>query len=159
MLYVAIRLAYAVKCHQRREACGWAIALGLYAIFIAWHFTEVQRAMPLHPQLHTSWVQFGAMRFVLDTLRMNAWLTLAPWWIVLVALIALLLGAWRATPIVSLPVVVYLAAFAIIGQPFNWYWGWVPGMLFPLAWAEIDLLTTAQTANHRTVAAVPSPSN
>lgn len=35
--------------------------------------------MPLHPQLHTSWVQFGAMRFVLDTLRMNAWLTLAPW--------------------------------------------------------------------------------
>jgi hypothetical protein len=33
--------------------------------------------------------------------------------------------------------VCYLIAFAIAGQPFNWYWGWVPGMLLPLTWAHI----------------------
>jgi hypothetical protein len=26
--------------------------------------------------------------------------------------------------------------FAIVGFTFNWYWGWIPGMLLPLAWAH-----------------------
>jgi len=136
--YVAIRLAWAIWTREWREALGWSVGLGAYGLFLLWHIGQVHQAMPLHPTWHTnSWIQFGGLRFVLATVRSNGWLATLPWWVTPFALVATLLGAWRAPSVVGLSVLAYLTAFAVAGQPFNWYWGWVPGMLLPLTWAHI----------------------
>ena len=113
-------------------AIGWSLGLGVYGLFLLWHVGQVHHVMPLHPTWHTApYIQFGGLRFVLATVRTNLWFDALPWWITPFALVAALLGAWNAPPVVSLPILGYLAAFGIAGQPFNWYWGWVPGMLYP----------------------------
>jgi hypothetical protein len=136
--YVAIRLAWAMWNRQWREAIGWSLGLGVYGLFLLWHIGQVHHVMPPHPTWHAApYIQFGGLRFVLATLRTNLWLHALPWWTTPLALVAALLGAWSAPPVVSLPILGYLAAFGIAGQPFNWYWGWLPGMLLPLSWAHI----------------------
>jgi hypothetical protein len=138
VVYAGIRLVWALWNREWRQAIGWSLGLAAYALYLLWHIGQVHQAMPPHPTWHTmSYVQFGGLRFVLATLRANLWLDALPWWITPFALVAALLGAWSAPPVVSLPILGYLVAFAIAGQPFNWYWGWIPGMLLPLSWASI----------------------
>jgi hypothetical protein len=137
--YAGVRLVYALWTRQWREAIGWTAGIGVYVLYAIWHVSEVRHAMPPHPTWHPfPWLAFGGLRFVLATVRSNTWLTVLPWWITPMALVAAFLGAWRAAPIVGLTIAAYVVAFAMIGHPFNWYWGWVPGMLFPLAWAHVD---------------------
>jgi hypothetical protein len=136
--FVGIRLVWALWNREWREAIGWSLGLGAYALYLLWHIGQVHHAMPPHPTWHTmSYFQFGGLRFVLATLRANLWFDALPWWVTPFALVAALLGTWSAPPVVSLPILGYLAAFALAGQPFNWYWGWVPGMLLPLSWGNI----------------------
>jgi hypothetical protein len=76
---------------------------------------------------------------------MNALLVLAPSWVTGVAFPLAILGlaGWpgelglRA----RLAVLVYLAAFAIVGQPFNDYWGWMytPLLVFGFVAAPVAL--------------------
>ena len=135
--YVGIRFLLAVYRREWREASGWALSLSAYALFILWHARHVYEAMPANASVHPiSWIQFGGMRFVLATVRSNAWLTGLPWWLTPIALVTAIAGAMRSPLELRLPVFGYLAAFAVAGLPFNWYWGWVPGMLLPLAWAN-----------------------
>jgi hypothetical protein len=141
--YMGVRLGWALWTRDWRDAICWLFGIAAYGVFLLWHIGQVHQAMPAHPTWHTmSWIQFGGLRFVLATLRTNDWLHLLPWWMAPVALVAALLGAWKAPPVVRLSVLGYLGAFAMVGQPFNWYWGWVPGMLFPLLWGQI---TSSQT--------------
>ena len=120
----------------RRSAGHWGWAPTL--LYLLWHIGQVHQAMPPHPTWHTtSYIQFGGLRFVLATAASRiCGFDALPWWITPLALVAALLGAWSAPPVVSLPILGYLTAFAIAGQPFNWYWGWVPGMLLPLSRAN-----------------------
>ncbi len=134
--YVGIRLLLSLSRREWRESFGWGLGLCGYGMYLLWHVQQVHLAMPAHPTWHVQpWIQFGGLRFVIATVRSNAWLTLAPWWIAPAAFVALLLGLWRAPALISLSVLGYVLAFSIVGQPFNWYWGWIPGMLSPLAWA------------------------
>ena len=150
--YVGIRLAWAVWRRDWREAIGWALGLGVYGLYLVWHIGQVHQAMPAHPTWHpVSWIQYGGLRFVLVTVRSNAWLTMLPWWMTPFALVAALLGAWKAPPVVSLSIVGYFMAFAIVGLPFNWYWGWVPGMLLPFAWAQIGQCQPVATETARSI--------
>jgi len=44
----------------------------------------------------------------------------------------------RVPPHTGVPVASsHFGVFAIVGLPFNWYWGWIPGMLLPLAWVHL----------------------
>lgn len=150
--YVGVRLAWAVWRREWREAILWALGLGIYGLYVLWHIGQVHQAMPAQPTWHpVSWIQFGGLRFVLATVRANAWLTMLPWWMTPFALVAALLGAWKAPPVVSLSIVGYFMAFAIVGLPFNWYWGWVPGMLLPLTWAQIGRSEPVATDGARSV--------
>lgn len=136
--YLGIRLVWALWRREWHEAFGWAVGISAFGLYLLWHIVHVNNAMPPHPTSHTmSWIQFGGLRFVLATVRSNGWLAVLPWWITPFALVATLLGSSRAPSVVGLSVVSYLSVFAIAGQPFNWYWGWVPGMLLPLTWAHI----------------------
>lgn len=147
--YAAIRLAWAVWARQWREALGWAVGVSGYSVFLLWHAWHVHQAMPAHPVWHTmSWIQFGGLRFVLATMRSNGWLAVLPWWMTPFALAATLLGTWRAPRVLSLSVWGYLIVFGIVGQPFNWYWGWVPGMLMPLILMQIGRCDPVTASGH-----------
>jgi len=135
--YVGIRLALALWRREWRDAAGWALGLGAYLAFYAWHASRVYAAMPAVPAVYAfSHVHFGGLRFILATLRTNGWLIVSPWWVAPFALVALLAAMWRAPVVVALPILGYLAVFAFVGLPFNWYWGLIPGMLMPLAWSR-----------------------
>jgi hypothetical protein len=79
------------------------------------------------------WIRFGGAGFVISTVQMNAYLLLLPQWSSAVYLVLALLGfgAWNspAGQRGGITAAGYLAAFAIVGQPFNQYWG---SMLAPL---------------------------
>ena len=135
--YVGIRILLAVWKRDWRAAAGWSLGLVCYAAYYLWHWSQVVDAMPLHPAIHVyPYWQMGGLQFLMATLNTNVWLALLPWWMMPVALVAAIWGACRAPLVVRLPVLGYLALFAVVGMPFNWYWGWVPGMLLPLAWAH-----------------------
>jgi hypothetical protein len=148
--YVGIRLALALWRREWREAIGWGVGLSLYGLYFVWHRQQVLAAMPSHPTVHAlSWIQAGGIRFVLATLTTNAWVMVLPWWIAPFALVGAVLGACRAPLVVRLPVLGYLAAFALVGLPFDWYLGWIPGMLLPLAWAHLPTAFPRRAAAER----------
>jgi hypothetical protein len=64
---------------------------------------------------------------VISTAQMNAYLLLLPQWVTAVYLIAALVGvAGWSTPLgtrVGLATCLFLAAFTVVGQVFNQYWG------------------------------------
>ncbi len=68
---------------------------------------------------------------------MNAWLLLLPQWVTALFLVAALVGAagWStaAGQRIGLGVAGYVMAFAIVGQPFNQYWGSLTAPLFALS--------------------------
>lgn len=144
--YCLITAGFAVRKHCRRELIVWAIGLTAYALFLAWHFHEVMQQIRPEDRLPGSWVQFGGTRFILATNRMNVFLFSAPRWIGAIYLpLALLgLGSWggNAGWRLRLTVGAYLAAFAVVGQPFNEYWGllYAPILAFGIAWAPAALV-------------------
>ena len=127
-LYCLVALALACRDRRWREALLWCVGLVAYAVYFGVHAWQVrQLILPgdvAHPQ---GWVQFGGAGFVISTVQMNAYLLLLPQWISAVYLVLALSGfaAWR-TPAgerAGLTAVAYIAAFAVVGQPFNQYWG------------------------------------
>jgi hypothetical protein len=111
----------------------------LYGVYYALHV----RAVALHRQVTdlvqtVSWIQFGGMPFVLTTFGTNGLLHNRPLWLAALAFAVIAAGMLSRELPVHLrgAVVVYLAAFAIAGQPFNWYWGWLTGFITPLAFAS-----------------------
>jgi hypothetical protein len=137
--YALICGVLAWRSSRRRELAVWIAGLVLYAAYYGLHV----RAVALHRQptdlvQAVSWIQFGGMPFVLTTFGTNSLLHNRPIWL------AALVFAFSAVGILSreLPVhirgavMIYLAAFAIAGQPFNWYWGWLTGFMTPLVFAS-----------------------
>ena len=91
------------------------------------HVMAVKERILPTDRVHASWVQFGGAPFLLVTCRMNAYLFKAPLWLSGVYLPLALLGlaGWRGWTgaRLALTASVYVAAFAVVGQPFNDYWG------------------------------------
>jgi hypothetical protein len=126
--YCGLALLLAVWRKRGREAAVWGAGLALYGLYFLLHAIEVTSRITDADQAQRSgWVQFGGVAFILETARMNALLMTAPPWVAAVCLpLALLaLAGWRGRlgsrvgPVVA----VYIAAFAVVGQPFNSYWG------------------------------------
>lgn len=150
--YVGIRFMLALWKRDWRDAAGWGLGLTCYTAYYLWHWIQVIHAMPLHATVHVSaYWQFGGLQFFMATLNTNVWLALLPWWVMPVALVAAIWGACRAPLLVRFPVLGYLALFAVVGMPFNWYWGWVPGMLLPLAWAHAAAALPSLTIGRRSM--------
>ena len=126
----------AIRARRWREVGVWFGAACFYAVYFALHVHQVQaHARPGDlAHLESSWIQWGALRFILSTLRWNGWLTVAPPWVAAVAFVVLLAGLFNRTlsPHLRLTVAAYLALFAIAGHQFNNYWGAIPLMTYPL---------------------------
>jgi len=137
--YALICGALAWRSSRRRELGVWIVGLVLYAAYYGLHV----RAVALHRQptdlvQAASWIQFGGMPFVLTTFGTNSLLHNRPIWLAALVFAFIAAGVLsRELPVhIRVAVMVYLAAFALAGQPFNWYWGWLTGFITPLVFAS-----------------------
>jgi hypothetical protein len=114
--------------HRRRlEAALWLSGVALYFLFLGWHAHEVFQRMTPEDQARSDWLCFGGLKFDLVTSRMSELLYSAPGWVVAVYLWLALIGlvGWRGDrgSLAACTVVAYLAAFSVVGNPYNCYWG------------------------------------
>ena len=116
----------------------WAVGLAAYGVYFAVHVAAVLPLVSEHDIAHEhGWVRLGGAGFVISIAQVNAWLLLLPQWVTALYLVAALVGAagWSspAGQRIGLGVAGYALAFAIVGQPFNQYWGSLTAPLFALA--------------------------
>lgn len=130
-----LALPYAVVClfisafeRRGREACFWLVGLTAYAVLLAAHVSTVMTLIDPSARAHDhGWICLGGWPFLIALAQMNAWLLVAPQWLAALYLPLAVLGlaAWPTQSGLRLALTGagYLAAFALVGQPFNQYWG------------------------------------
>ena len=135
LVYVTASMLVAAQERRWREAAAWATGLAMWAGFFAVHVSHVASHMPPDAVAHeSSWVRFGGAAFLIGICQMNLFLLVRPAWLSALYLAAVLLGgfgwlsAWGRR--VTWVVLAYLLAFAVVGQPFNQYWGSLVAPLF-----------------------------
>ena len=129
--YCVLAAGMAAVGRRRGELAAWGVGLALWGLFLMAHWHQVQGVMPLDARAHPhSWIRWGGARFVLATVNMNAYLLPLPTWATALYFLAAMVGfaGWN-TPLgirVGLAAAAFMAAFAIVGQEFNQYWGFLP---------------------------------
>ncbi len=130
-----LALPYALVCvgmawwqGRRRELAVWIVGLLAWLVFYGLHCWQVTGLIAPDARAHRhGWIQLGAAGFVISTAQMNAYLLLLPQWVTAIYLVAALVGfaGWntRLGMRVGLSACLFLAAFAVVGQSFNQYWG------------------------------------
>jgi hypothetical protein len=146
--YWVVCIGLAIRYRQWREAVGLALGLFAYAAFYTWHLREVlPRIQPGAPTHAGSWIALGGLPFVLATVQMNGFLFFLPIATAAVYPVAAALGfaSWTslAGQRAGLTAGAYVAAFAVVGQPFNQYWGSVTAPLLCLRVARCPLALRA----------------
>lgn len=135
MPYCLVAAVLAWRQRRRGELIGWAVGLAAWAVLFSLHAWRVSQLIGPDAAAHRGgWVQFGGTTFILSTVQANACLLLAPGWVTILYFVAAMvgLGGWN-TPMglrTTLTVCVFTVAFAVIGQPFNSYWGMLIAPLF-----------------------------
>jgi hypothetical protein len=139
-------LVLAARERRWRELAAWAVGLAAYATWYALHVHTVLGLMgPQDRAQPHGWLQLGGLAFVVATTQMNAWLLLLPQWVTALVLALSLLGfaGWHspAGQRIGIATCLYVAAFAVVGQEFNQYWGsmYAPLLCFGLARAPASL--------------------
>jgi hypothetical protein len=137
--YCLIALFLACRQQRGQEIAGWLIGLALYSVYMLLHILAVAEHILPDDRVHASWVQFGGATFLLATCRMNAYLFNLPLWASAFYLPWALIGlaSWRGGmgARLALTAGVYIAAFAVVGQPFNDYWGLITAPLLACGFA------------------------
>jgi hypothetical protein len=134
--FVIVAMFVAWRERRWRELAVWCLGAGANALFLAWHAWQVQQHLTGHELAEASgWFQFGGPAFVVRTSQMNVWLFNLPAWVAVIYLITALVGfaSWRGPQalLVGGTVVLYLAAFLVVGKAFNGYWGLLYVALLP----------------------------
>jgi hypothetical protein len=126
LLPCGIGLVLALRRRRWAEVAAWLAGLAVYGALMAWHFAEVTR----HYQpgdLERSWLAHGGAAFILATCKWSPLLVALPAWAVAIVLPFACLGlaAFRDAGSLRVLLIVggYVIAFAIVGNPFNDYWG------------------------------------
>lgn len=136
--YLLVCVWLAIRGHHWREVAAWGGGLLLYAAYFGWHWWMVLSQLgPMDRAYGEGWVAFGGLDFVLATAGFNGLWALGPDWLPAVLLPLGLLGLWAWPKGRGLAVVgVYVAAFLVIGKPFNAYWGavYTPVLMLGLGW-------------------------
>jgi hypothetical protein len=126
--YCLASAAWAVWRRRWAEALAWLVALAAYGVFFALHAGIVSMHMrPLDMAHEQGWLRLGGLPFVISLVQVSAYLLVSPQWLSALYLPAALLGlAVWPSPLgrrVTGAACLYLFVFAIVGQPFNQYWG------------------------------------
>jgi hypothetical protein len=126
--YCLVCVALAWRQAERTERAAWTLGLLAWLLFFVLHCWHVSGLVAVGARAHRlSWIHCGGAEFVIATARMNAYLLVLPPWATALYLVAAMvgLGGW-STPLgtrIGLSTCLYLAAFAVVGQSFNQYWG------------------------------------
>jgi len=153
----------ALRQNRRGENVAWLVGLGLYGLFFARHAIMTTMLVAPDARAHAEgWIQLGGAAFLISLAQMNGFLLVLPQWVSAIYLPLAVLGfaAWKSPggQRAALVVLLYLVAFAIVGQPFNQYWGSLlaPALALGFAWtpkALAELWRAARSARTRPLAA------
>jgi hypothetical protein len=126
--YCVVCCLMAVGERRWREVTAWCAAAVLYGLWYGAHVMQVLPHIGPNAIAHSDgWIRLGGAAFVVSIVQMNAYLLQLPQWITGIYLSLALLGfaGWTAPwgRRAGLTAAVYLGGFAIVGNPFNQYWG------------------------------------
>jgi hypothetical protein len=134
-------VACALTAWQRRwrETVGWTLGIALFFLFLGWHVGQVHAQLAAADATSSAslsqWLQVGGLDFILLTVRLNSLLFAAPaailWLYLLVGLFGLARRNDDTSMLCGLATLAYVAAFAIVGRPWNFYWGLLYAPLLP----------------------------
>ncbi len=151
LLYVAIMLVFAIREKRLKESVAWVGGIVAFVAFLAIHAVIVSKHVGTSDPSDPSWVRLAGWP---HTVACANWMFLAvtPYWLAGAALVLAIFGAVcsgerRLVAVVLL----YCAAFAVVGKPFNDYWGlmYSPLLAVGLAYsirAVVDLALKATEA-------------
>lgn len=135
LLYVVIMLAFAIREKRVREAVAWAAGIVAFAAFLTIHAAIVSKHVGPSDPADPSWFRLAGWP---HTVACANWMFLAvpPYWVAGAALVLAMFGAvCSGERRLAAVVVLYCAAFAIVGKPFNDYWGLVYAPLLAVSFA------------------------
>jgi hypothetical protein len=121
---------------RRREAAVWVAAGVAYSAYYAMHVYQVSAHVLAQDLAHQqSWLQWNGVRFTLATISVNGWLSFVPRWGAAAYMAAGLAGTFAPgiVPQARWAVLTYFALFAVVGLPFNYYWGFITAPLWAFA--------------------------
>ena len=154
--YCLLGLALALWQRRPKESTVYVVGLVAWACFYGLHCWKVSHLIAPTALAHRQgWVQFGGLTFVIAVTQMNALLVVLPLWVtaVFLALAMIGLAGWQSAwgTRITLTACLYVAAFSIVGQDFNRYWGFLIAPLFCFGIvrapaALVDLSRTARPA-------------
>ena len=144
LIYCLVAAALALWQQRRLEAAVWLAGIAGFAAFSAWHSRQVLAHLTPEEIAESTgvlpWIRFGGLEFVLQTARMNAILFHLPAWAAYLALAASLLGMTEIGgefgALLLGTTLLYLGAYALVGQEFNGYWGLLYAPLLPFGLAH-----------------------
>lgn len=148
-IYILVCLYLAWRNRRWSELVAWFALLCAYGVYFAVHYSAVHLHIgPGDPAYPDGWLQFGGLGFLIATAAFNGFFMILPGWVnaLLLPLALLGLSAWpgRNGAHAGLMVGAALCVFAVLGKPFNTYWGalYTPLLTMGLAWlpwAMLDL--------------------
>jgi hypothetical protein len=150
-IYVVICIALALRNRHWRELLAWAGGLFLYTIYFAYHYSQVKAHILPTDMPMDSWMKFGGLHFVLNTVAEHLLLSSPPRWVAAIYLSLALLGLFSIPGDlghrITLTVVAYLCLFAVAGKTFNDYWGYLdtPLLAFGCAWSPLAIMHLLQS--------------
>jgi hypothetical protein len=128
--YVAIAGLMVLMRRGLWRPIAFGLTIGIFFAAFALHYRYVRNSScgPVSMD-YTGWLAWGGTPFVVSTCRMNFLLALLPPECAAVYLPLGVLGLIGSRSPASVPLIatvaVYVAAFAVVGMPSNYYWGWV----------------------------------
>lgn len=137
--YCIVCFLIAARARRRQELGVWIGGLLIFSLYYAMHVSQVLGEVRPDDMAHAgSWIQFGGFPFWLSTLGTNIAFAVAPRFVLAVASVLLVAALWDPDlPIhVRWSVVAYGLFFAVAGQPFNAYWGFLSAVAYALALAH-----------------------
>lgn len=126
--YAIVCGVLAIGARRRAESRIWIFGGAAYLVYYAVHATAASAAILPGDIGHAhSWVRFSGAEFVLKTVYTYGWLTLLPPPATAVAAAVGLAGAFSRAipPQIRWSLLIYYVFFSAVGQPFNYYWGYL----------------------------------
>jgi MFS family permease len=152
--YVVVAAVLALRERRWGEVVAWVAGGLTYAGYFGWHWWNVMQQLgPMDRDYAEGWVQFGGVKFLLAAAGFNGLWSLAPSWLAALVLPLGLLGlwAWRGGTLALATVVAYLVLIAVVGKPFNYYWGalFTPLLMLGAGWGLYGVIETVREARRR----------
>jgi hypothetical protein len=126
LLYVLVMLAFALRERRYREALAWSLGVVAFFIYFGIHVALVLKHTLPGDASDPNWLRFGGPAHVVAC---SSYLLLGQGPHGLLAVLTVLalsgLASRRELDRPLVVVLAYMATFAVVGKPWNWYWGFI----------------------------------